>query len=38
MRVRIGDNELEVSGPSNFVEKKIAELLKRKEDKSAQQQ
>lgn len=26
MRVRIGDNELEVTGPSDFVEKKIAEF------------
>jgi predicted metal-dependent hydrolase len=29
MRVRIGDNELEVSGPSDFVEKKIADFLER---------
>lgn len=27
MRVRIGDNELEVNGPSDFVEKKVAEFL-----------
>lgn len=26
MRVRIGDNELEVTGPSDFVEKKIVEF------------
>jgi len=26
IRVRIGDNELEVTGPSDFVEKKIAEF------------
>ena len=28
MRVRIGENELEVSGPRDFVEKKIKEFLK----------
>ncbi len=28
MRLRIGDNELEVSGPSDLVEKKIGEFLK----------
>ena len=28
MRVRIGDKEIEVTGPSDFVEKKIAEFLK----------
>jgi len=28
MRVRIGETELEVSGPSNFVEKKITEFIK----------
>lgn len=29
MRVRIGENELEVTGPSNYVEKKITEFLER---------
>lgn len=29
MRVRVGEAELEVSGPSDFVEAKIAEFLKR---------
>jgi hypothetical protein len=28
MRVRVGDAEIEVTGPSSFVEKKIAEFLK----------
>jgi predicted metal-dependent hydrolase len=28
MRVRVGDSELEVSGPKEFVEEKIAEFLK----------
>jgi hypothetical protein len=28
MRVRVGDKEIEVTGPSDFVEKKIAEFLK----------
>jgi hypothetical protein len=27
MRIRVGDDELEVSGPSDFVEKKIAEFV-----------
>jgi predicted metal-dependent hydrolase len=27
MRVRVGDREIEVTGPSDFVEKKIAEFL-----------
>ena len=27
MRIRIGDNELEVSGPSDFVDKRIAEFV-----------
>jgi len=29
MRVRIGDSEIEVTGPSNFVEKKIAEFVEK---------
>jgi hypothetical protein len=29
MRVRVGENELEVTGPSDYVEKKIAEFLER---------
>lgn len=29
MRVRIGESEIEVTGPSDFVEKKIAEFLER---------
>ena len=29
MRVRIGENEFEVTGPSNYVEDKIAEFLER---------
>ena len=29
MRVRIGESEIEVTGPSDFVEKKIAEFLKK---------
>jgi hypothetical protein len=28
MRVRIGDSEMEITGPVDFVEKKIAEFLK----------
>src|SRR5437870_1013822 len=28
MRVRVGDSEVEISGPVDFVEKKIAEFLK----------
>jgi hypothetical protein len=31
MRIRVGDNELEVSGPSDFVEKKIAEFVQQQE-------
>ena len=31
MRVRVGDNEVEVTGPVAFVEKKIAEFLARQE-------
>jgi len=27
MRIRVGDNELEVTGPTEFVEKKIAEFI-----------
>ncbi len=34
MRVRIGETELEVSGPSNFVEKKITEFIKLNKQKS----
>ncbi len=34
MRVRVGDKELEVSGPSGFVEKKIAEFLKQSSSSS----
>jgi len=33
MRVRIGDNELEVSGPTGFVEKKIAEFVELNKEK-----
>jgi predicted metal-dependent hydrolase len=29
MRVRVGDSELEVSGPKEFVEEKIDEFLKK---------
>ena len=29
MRVRLGDSEFEVTGPSDFVEKKVAEFLKK---------
>ncbi len=29
MRVRIGESEIEVTGPSDFVEKKIAEFLEK---------
>jgi hypothetical protein len=29
MRVRVGDNEIEVTGPSDFVEKKIAEFIEK---------
>jgi len=29
MRVRIGESEIEVTGPSNFVEKKIAEFVEK---------
>ncbi len=29
MRVRIGENEIEVTGPSDFVEKKIAEFVEK---------
>lgn len=29
MRVRVGDSEIEVSGPPDYVEKKIAEFLKK---------
>jgi hypothetical protein len=29
MRVRLGDNEVEITGPSDFVEEKIAEFLKK---------
>lgn len=31
MRIRVGENELEVTGPSDFVEKKINEFLKQQE-------
>lgn len=34
MRVRIGENELEVSGPSNFVEKKITEFIELNKEKA----
>lgn len=33
MRVRIGENELEVSGPSDYVEKKIEEFVKLNKEK-----
>jgi len=36
MRVRIGDNELEVSGPSGFVEKKIAEFVELNKEKTCE--
>ncbi|HEY5296685.1 MAG TPA: hypothetical protein VIK59_02050 [Verrucomicrobiae bacterium] len=29
MRVRLGDNEVEITGPSDFVEEKISEFLKK---------
>ena len=32
MRVRIGDNELEVTGPTAFVEKKISEFLEKQKN------
>lgn len=35
MRVRIGENELEITGPSDFVEKKIAEFLEKQKSVSA---
>lgn len=34
MRVRVGENELEVSGPEGFVEKKIAEFLEKQKAQS----
>jgi hypothetical protein len=34
MRVRIGESEIEVTGPSNFVEKKIAEFLEKQRQPS----
>ena len=34
MRVRIGENELEVSGPKDFVEKKIAEFVELNKDET----
>ena len=32
MRVRVGDNELEVTGPTAFVEKKISDFLENQKD------
>ena len=34
MRVRIGESEIEVTGPSDFVEKKIAEFLEKQKQAS----
>lgn len=34
MRVRIGENEIEVTGPSDFVEKKIAEFVEKQKQSS----
>ncbi len=37
MRVRIGDSELEITGPSDFVEKKIDEFVKKHKESLARQ-
>lgn len=34
MRVRVGQNEIEITGPSNYVEKKIAEFLEKQNSSS----